>query len=426
MAITKSHKKDWRSLVTLVISILGLLYFVVQTVALSGLLLFSSLNSRIDTSENIILGMLIWYSFLSLMIIVPVFLTSLCDYREKPIPRWMDTNRPGVKKGLLWSILVLPVIFFIGWIVSGHATLSVFFLGLINVLVTGIPVLWVSQVGQAGINGGSQSRKWRIFGFSFTIMPFLVMIVEIVMLVIMAGCVGFWLAFKISINPQLKSELLFLVNQISRSEGDLDSVYHSIKPYVIQPGFFFWGLAIFSGIIPLIEEILKPIAIWALAGRKISPQEGFVGGLLCGAGFALMENLLYFQMVVTPDEWLFVALGRIGTTALHMLVSGLVGWGLARTWREGKWIPLIVMTLSAVSLHGFWNAVAMLAGIVPVLMPIITESPRAMIVLNAPLVLLSVASLMGIILINLHFRRKNQVSEVPPTFEGEDAVGYYT
>jgi len=421
MELTQSPKKDWRSLVALVISVLGLLYIVVQTVVLSGLLVFGFVNSRIDTSENIILGILIWYSILSAMIIVPVFLTSLYSYREKPIPRWLDTSHPGIRKGLLWSILVLPLIFFIGWIVAGQGALSVFILGLINVLVTGIPVLWVSQVGQVGLIGGSQSRKWRIFGFSFTIMPFLVMIVEIVMLVILAACVGLWLTYKISIHPQLQSELLFLVNLISRSEGDLENYYHSIKPYVIQPGVFFWGLVIFSGIIPLIEEILKPIAIWVLAGRKISPQEGFVGGLLCGAGFAFMENLLYFQMAVTPDEWLFVSLGRIGTTVLHMLVSGLVGWGLAITWRDGSWIPLFTMTLGAVSLHGFWNAMAMLTGIVPVLMPNITETPRAMIVLNAPLVLLSVASLMGIILINLHFRRENQIFESQPTFEGEDA-----
>jgi RsiW-degrading membrane proteinase PrsW (M82 family) len=249
-------------------------------------------------------------------------------------------------------------------------------------------------------------------------MPFLVMIVEIVMLVIMAGCIGLWLTFRISLNTQLQSELLFLVNQISLSEGDLESIYQSLKPNIIQPGVIFLGFAIFSGVIPLIEEILKPIAIWFFANRKISPQEGFVGGLLCGAGFALMENLLYFQMVVTPDEWLFVALGRIGTTALHMLVSGLVGWGLAITWRDGKWIPLMVMTLGAVSLHGFWNAMAMFAGIVPVLMPNITESSWAMIVLNVPLVSLSIATLMGIVLINLHFRRENQFSEAQPNFEG--------
>ena len=74
----------------------------------------------------------------------------------------------------------------------------------------------------------------------------------------------------------------------------------------------------------------------ALAGKGLTDQEGFVAGLLCGAGFALLENLLYFMNVGTAEEWLFMVIGRAGTGVLHMFGSALMGWGLARTWREGK------------------------------------------------------------------------------------------
>ncbi len=48
----------------------------------------------------------------------------------------------------------------------------------------------------------------------------------------------------------------------------------------------FGVLAVISGIVPLIEEILKPIALWSLVGKDLTDQEGFVAGLLSGAGFA--------------------------------------------------------------------------------------------------------------------------------------------
>ena len=265
MEITQSPKKDWNNLVALVCSAIVLLFSLVQAAILFGSLLLNIINSQIDTSENIILGMLIWYSLLSEVVIIPVFLTSLANYREKPIPRWLESNQPGIHKALFWSILVLPVCIFIGWVVAGQGALSVFILGLINILVAGIPVLWVSQVGQVGLVSGSQSRKWRIFGFSFTIMPFLIMIVEIVILIVLAGVAGLWIATLTTMNPQLRGEIIFLVNQLSQSEGDLESIFHFIRPYILQPGVLFWGLVIFSGIIPLIEELFKPIALWPLA-----------------------------------------------------------------------------------------------------------------------------------------------------------------
>jgi len=401
----EEQRKDWRSLIALSISALGMLYFLVQAISLSGLLLISVIGSQINTSEHVIFGLLIWYSLLSGVLLAPIFLLGLCDYREKPIPAWLETDRPGFQKRLMWSILVLPGIIVVGWLVAGQPNLSVFVLGLINILVAGIPVLWFYTIGQRGLNGGSQVRKWRIFGFSLTIMPVLVMAVEILALLILAGFGGLWIAYRTTINPHLKAELMFLVNQISLHEGDLESIYKLIEPYILQPSVFFWGFAIFSGIIPLIEEIMKPIALWSLAGRKISPQEGFVGGLLCGAGFAIMENLLYFQIVVTSEEWLFVSLGRIGTAVLHMLASGLIGWGLARTWCEGKWLLLIATTLGSFFLHGIWNAFALFSGVFHLFTGNLETTPWQTLLFNLPLILLFLAAGMSIFLINQYFRK---------------------
>jgi len=51
---------------------------------------------------------------------------------------------------------------------------------------------------------------------------------------------------------------------------------------------------------------------------------------------------------------------RFGTTLMHMLASGLVGWGLASAWTQRKYLRLIGAYLSAVILHGVWNGLAIL------------------------------------------------------------------
>jgi len=282
----------------------------------------------------------------------------------------------------------------------------------------------MSTVAQWQLDGGSQARKWRIFGFSLTIMPVLVIFIEILVFLLMAVFGGLWIVYRMSINPQLEIEFMFLVNQLSLSMGDLDRISLLLEPYILQPSVIFWVFAIFSGIIPLIEEIIKPIALWSLAGRNISPQEGFVGGLLCGAGFAIMENLLYLRIVVTAEEWLIMSIGRTGPASLHMLASGLVGWGLARTWRDGKWLPLIMTTLGSFLLHGIWNAMALLSGVVPLVNGNLEVTPRQTLFYNLPLILLFFTTLISIFLINRYFRKgtKDHILKAQTSIEQEGAV----
>ena len=123
------HRKDWRNLVALGVSALGILYYLAQAILLSALLLIGIFNSQIDAGENTLIGLMVWYSIVPFVLLIPVFLFSLYDYREKPIPAWLGTRQPKVKKRLLWSILFLPVIMVFDWMVVGQPTLSVFILG---------------------------------------------------------------------------------------------------------------------------------------------------------------------------------------------------------------------------------------------------------------------------------------------------------
>jgi hypothetical protein len=309
----------------------------------------------------------------------------------------------------------------VGWIIFNRSSADGIFLGPINILVAGIPVLWIYNVAQKELPGGSQSRKWRIFGFSLTVTPLIIILVEVIAIVLLVVLIGIWLSTRISLNPQLQQDLLQLFDQIKNSNGDLDAVSQLIEPYLRQPGFIFLGLAIVAGLIPMIEELLKTIALWPLAGDRITPQEGFVGGLLCGAGFALMENVLYFTNVFSSEDWIFMAFSRAGTGVIHMLASGLMGWGLAKAWSGRKWKFLGLTTLLAILAHSLWNGLALISGVVLVRYADTMSSWMSALV-NAPILILLIFSSVAVLRINRYLRKpadenSTQFSEVEQAFE---------
>jgi len=407
MVETNSSSKKWHTTATMLLSGLGVLYFLVQSIGLGLLGITAYISGQTNTSQTIPVMLLVWSSLLSALMLLPVFLLSLYQVRSKPIPRWLDTGRPVVWKAALWSILIWPLVILVGWLVADRPSLSVFVLGPLNLLVAGLPVLFIYTLAQRNLDGGSQARRWRIFGFSLAITPVIIMIVEIIAVLIIAGIGGLWLLYRFSIDPALEQQITALIDQIRLAgDGDPELVLELLKPYLTQPGVVFWAIAIFGGVIPIIEEILKPIALWSLAGRKPSPQEGFVGGLLCGAGFALMENVLYLSSAMVVEDWLYMATGRAGTGVLHMLASGLVGWGLARAWRDGKWFFQGLTLLGAFLLHGFWNALALVVGVLPLFIVDSEMTLGQTFLFNAPMIVLLILSMAAMIMINRKLRRQ--------------------
>ncbi|NLN70491.1 MAG: PrsW family intramembrane metalloprotease [Chloroflexi bacterium] len=397
--------KDWRIILTLLISALGGFFFIVQAFSLGVLWLISFFNPAGNIVENTTIGLLAWTSVLSALLLTPLVLISVNQLRGKPTSAWPHRHAPLLGKALRWVILIWPVVVFLGWLVAGMEQMAAIFLGPINLLVAGIPILWIFTLAQTGLASGPQIRKWRLFGFSIALVPMLVIIIELLAALFLGGMAAIGLSLRFYANPQLEQQLLLLAEQVTNLGQDLDAIFDAFKPFLLQPGIIFWGLAIFGGVFPIIEELIKPIALWTLAGRKITPQEGFVGGLLCGAGFALMENVLFFTNVFLAEEWLFMAIGRAGTGVLHMLASGILGWGLALAWRDGKWLALGLTTLSAFILHGAWNILAVITGVVPLLILNTEPTLGQSLLFNSPMTLLLVLAVIGLILINTHLRQ---------------------
>jgi len=76
----EEQRKDWRSLIALSISALGMLYFLVQAISLSGLLLISVIGSQINTSEHVIFGFC-WLRYSCLVCAIIVRNPSLPGWR---------------------------------------------------------------------------------------------------------------------------------------------------------------------------------------------------------------------------------------------------------------------------------------------------------------------------------------------------------
>jgi RsiW-degrading membrane proteinase PrsW (M82 family) len=128
---------------------------------------------------------------------------------------------------------------------------------------------------------------------------------------------------------------------------------------LLNPGVLVLVFAFISVIVPVIEEALKPLGLWFLAGQRITPAQGFGYGVLCGAGFGLFENLGNTSM--GGETWALLTATRASTLLLHCLNSGLVGWGLASVWTHRRYLRLAATFLYAVTIHGLWNGLAVLS-----------------------------------------------------------------
>jgi len=423
MAELKLSGKDWRTVLTLVVAGLGISYFIVQALSLGGVWLTSFFDNQQDLNQTISLGLLIWSSILAGLLLLPVFLLSLYRLRGKDVPEWLDTSRTVYQKAARWLILVWPVFVLLGWVVAGRPMMASFLLGPINLMVAGIPILWIYNGSRYQLEGGPQIRQWRIFGFSLTILPLIIIIVELIALLIFGGILALWFSYRTSMDPALEIQLTALIDQLRQGGQDMETILELLRPYLLQPVIIFWALAIFGGIVPIIEEALKPLALWGLAGQEISPQEGFVGGLLCGAGFALTENILYFTTAIVAEDWLFMAIGRAGTGVLHMLASGMVGWGLAKAWRDKKWFFQALLTLGAFIFHGLWNALALATSIGSIYLAGTTTTVWQDLLLNLPVLLLLVVSAFVMFQINRHFRtHSGAVSDEVNSHAVEDRI----
>lgn len=114
---------------------------------------------------------------------------------------------------------------------------------------------------------------------------------------------------------------------------------------------------------PLVEETGK--ALGASVFRPTDRRTAFLAGVAAGAGFAVVENILYaLGGGFLGPSWGAIVTGRMLGAAIHPLASGLVvmGWW---EWRQTRDFPLLARRfLAGVGVHGIWNGSIVVVSIV--------------------------------------------------------------
>ena len=333
-------------------------------------------------------------------LLIPSALIGFYRLRRLPIPRWLlfiSLQRiNGVFLVLLILVLITGVLLFT-W--PEAATKAAPFL---SVLAISMPILIYINIGSKNMAGVHPQRHWGVFAFSLAVTPSLIIFAELGVLSL--ALVVFSLAA--STNPELQRILFELSSQFSTLPQDPESLLLILKPLLSQPLVILALFLAFTVLVPIVEEVLKTISVWLLAKRIGGAHEGYVVGILSGAGFALMEGLFSLSGFGSGEEWLVLILGRMGGSLLHVFTGGVIGWGLASIWREGRGIKYALSLILSLLVHGLWNGVVLSASLLPIVYPG-SEYPKLVnvpMILYALLILLTGIMLTGFIIFSKRLR----------------------
>jgi len=249
---------------------------------------------------------------------------------------------------IVWIILlagssILVGIFEYGW------TLAIpgFLLSIL------IPVVALAWIGAGGLYKGSRLRLWSAFGLGMTGGSSLAILVEYALV---AGAVGV-IALLVAVHPEWLDLLKTIQTQLANTR-DMEELLSILGPYLLQPWLFFAVLVFVAVLGPLIEEAVKPIAVWMLGSQLRSPMEGFALGAISGAGFALIEGLMSASGMV--EVLYFVLPARFASSLMHITLSAVMGWAIASAYLNKRWKNMVGIYLLASCVHGMWNGSVLL------------------------------------------------------------------
>jgi hypothetical protein len=353
---------------------------------LAGLITW--LGSNIEESGAHLLLSFGWASALQFLLLLPATVFAILRLIDVSFPVWNSRKAYGFSVA---GLVLVPITIAIGSRLTQEPRLAELILPVLQLFVIGLPLVWLLAMGTRGFPAGTSQRGWNIFSFSSVISIPIILVVEMVIILGLVAAGFAWLGFFL---PDLLQQMGHTIERLVNVQSDLESIIRILRPYINQPLVFAGGLALTAGIIPIMEELLKPMALWFFAGRPLSPREGFTGGLICGASFALLESLGAMANP-TMETWPLIAIGRIGTGILHMGTTALVGWGLGKAWSEEKYGSLAGAFIAAVGFHSVWNIFGLMTGLSEIseMLNIQSEIVRRMITIS-PFVLILLSGLL--------------------------------
>jgi hypothetical protein len=311
--------------------------------------LFSSFNGQAVQAQQTIF--FIAFGFEAILLFVAAFF-AFQKMLEKPaadqavflaIPRWQ----------LMVGALIAALSLLIGYLVGANNSLNWLILPVLTIPAVVLPLVVVLALGTRGLPMASRWQSWSVLGLGMTLTPLLLLVLEsVVAVIVFIGIVAFVMA-----QPELASELEALSRQVIVLGPQTEEALDLLSPLLTRPEVIITALIYVAVLVPAVEELIKPLGVWLLAGRLDSPAQGFILGALSGAGYALIETV---GVSGQAAEWASLLFSRIGTGLLHITTSALVGAAIILARRERRYLKLIGTYLLAALLHGLWNTFAML------------------------------------------------------------------
>lgn len=394
------------SIFQLLMGLIGLISGLAAVVVLAGIVLFGGSVLPMDSFARNQALSLVWACLALALLTLPSVVLSIRRLAHKP------PSAPLIQNRFLAASLALIPVAGLGYLGSRLAASqgNSIILSLISILLVLSPIWWFVEFGREKLPTGSGQWQWGLVGFAINVTLPIILLIELALIVVLIVAGGAWL----SQQPEFTPFWMQVQTQMMLDPQELTLLTERLLPLLQKPAFVVWGFLFVSMFVPLIEEALKPLALWFFMKRGMTGIEGFTAGLLCGAGFALVESITSI-LAVPGEAWGFTIIGRVGTGLLHIFTAGIMGWALCASWQDGKYTRSGVVFLVNVLVHGVWNFLAVSSALTDRLPVTLNLFPGLPVwVSPAAMVAIFVLLFTGLWIMNRYLRHQLIPPVIPP------------
>ncbi len=356
---TEQRQTDWMSIFQLVFSISVLVCAtVIALVAFFGESALSQNNLVMDlgVSTGSMLKVFAWSAILIAGVALVSIITSAKKLAKKPMPAWAQAK-------MLWLyglIFILPVLLLLGQSLFRVTRTAITWMPIFSVVSIFAVGLWYMRLGAGHDWGKTSQRGSGLLTFSFGFTTALILITEVLVL----GAFGLIFYLVTLQDPDIQALYRSLPNLLQGLQADPQAAEEMLGGLFQKPEIIISVIIVIAFLMPLVEELLKTFGVLLLKGRKLSPREGMLAGMFSGAGFGILEGMLFAVQTSTgidPVAWMVFLVGRSAALILHIFTGALNGFALVRYWNDRNLGSLIGTFLLTLLIHGVWNFVAVLA-----------------------------------------------------------------
>ncbi|MCZ2122151.1 MAG: PrsW family intramembrane metalloprotease [Anaerolineales bacterium] len=352
--MTQSKSTPWGAISVFTLIAFGLVVFA----AIAFIMGTISVIDLLGEKSQPVVGMIVAFSagaeFLILLICAWFILQKIMG--KETAEQNLQFAPPAWLASTLIALICIALIFGAIGIIAKNIYLTWVILPAATLFVIIPPLLLFISIGARKLELGAQWRVWGTLGLGLTLSPALMIFLEMLIL----GLIWLGLALLSSLQPGKLQELQHL-GKLLLDETNESALFFALRNYLTNPRVLIGVFGYLSLLVPMIEELFKPLAVWLFARKIETPAQGFTLGLLSGGAFALIESLN--ASAEASETWLVVGIVRAGASLLHILLTGLMGYAIVGAFKEKKIWRLLLTYGAVVAIHGLWNACALSASL---------------------------------------------------------------